>query len=46
MRPVETIQEWGIKENDWEVGVNSTKIYCKNFCNVTMYPQNNNIINK
>jgi hypothetical protein len=34
MRPVETIpgmEERGRKEND--EGVNSTMIYCKNFCN-------------
>jgi hypothetical protein len=35
----------GIKENDGR-GVNLTKIYCKHFVNVTMYPQNNNNNNK
>jgi hypothetical protein len=43
MRPAEIIPgigEVGIKENDG--GLNSAKIYCKNFVNVTMYPQYNN----
>jgi hypothetical protein len=48
MRPAEIIPgigevgigEVGIKENDG--GLNSTKIFCKNFVNVTMYPQYNN----
>jgi hypothetical protein len=33
MRPVETVPVlggWGIKDNDG--GMNSTMIYCKNFC--------------
>jgi hypothetical protein len=43
MRPTEAILgmgAWAIKENVG--GVNLTKIYCKNFVNVTMYPQYNN----
>jgi hypothetical protein len=42
MRPVETIPEMGkggIKENDG--GVNSTMIYCKNFCKCHNVPPNN-----
>jgi hypothetical protein len=40
MRSVETLPRMGgeeIQESDG--GVNSTVIYCKNFVNVTMYPQ-------
>jgi hypothetical protein len=45
MRHVETtpgMRGGGIKENDEEM--NSTMIYCKNFVNVTMYLQYNNMI--
>jgi hypothetical protein len=38
MRPVEKILEWGegTKEND--EGMNPTRLYYKNFVNVTMHP--------
>jgi hypothetical protein len=43
MRPVETILRKGERrERRMVEGVNSTKIYCKYFVNVTMYPQYNN----
>jgi hypothetical protein len=46
MRPVETVPgmgEGGIKENDGiKEGVNSTKIYCKNFCKCHNVPQYDN----
>jgi hypothetical protein len=35
---------WGIKENDG--GVNSTMIYCKNFCRCHSVPQYNNNMTK
>jgi hypothetical protein len=48
MRPAETVpgMETGIKENGG--GVNSTVIYCKNFCKCHNGPQcsNNKLINK
>jgi hypothetical protein len=45
MRLVETITGMGGERR--MMGVNSSKIYCKNFVNVTMCPQyNNNMINK
>jgi hypothetical protein len=43
MRAVKTIPAMGrgeIKDNDG--GVNSITIYCKSFCNVTVYPQSRN----
>jgi hypothetical protein len=42
MRPVDTIPGIGNMDKGEYGGMNLTKIYCKNFVNVTVYSQHNN----
>jgi hypothetical protein len=46
MRSVETIPGLEGRERENDGGVNSSKIYCKNLIDVTMYSQHNNNNNK